>query len=221
MKQPKPTIVIGIFLIIAGWFALVLQMIVLQNTAATSGIPVLMATVNYFSYFTILSNLLVALSRTIGLFFPETNAGKFFNRYTTQSAICVYIVIVGLVYSIALRNVWAPTGWQKLADHLLHDLIPLVYLVYWLIAIPPAVLKYQSIPKWLLFPGIYLVYSLVRGYFTHWYPYPFIQASELGYGTTLINSAFVLLAFIVVSLLLIFFNRARRRPRIPVNSINN
>jgi hypothetical protein len=43
----------------------------------------------------------------------------------------------------------------------------------------------------LLFPACWLVFTLIRGAVIHWYPYPFIDVSVIGYGKAILNSFWV------------------------------
>ena len=203
----------GILIAAIGWFALILQLYVMLNTNAKNAIAVTTTVINFFSFFTILSNLLVAISLTASILFPNSKPGIFFSKPTTQSAIGLYIIIVGIVYSVALRKIWNPEGLQLVADRLLHDLIPLLYLFYWLLFTPKKVLQWKHVPYWLIFPAIYLAYSLIRGALVNWYPYYFINAQELGYGKVAITSLLVLAAFILLGLLLVFINRLGKAER--------
>lgn len=118
------------------WYGLLLQLYVVIITARSTGVPVATAIVNYFSFFTILTNLLVALVLTLSLRPQASSLNRFCARPTVQSATAVYIAIVGVVYSLALRNIWGPEGLQKVADVVLHDATPVLYVLYcaWLIS---------------------------------------------------------------------------------------
>lgn len=190
------------------WFALALQFRLILNSTALTGLPRSMLAVNFFSYFTILSNILVALCLTLPLLSPSSKAGKFFARTTVQSAIAVYIFIVGLVYNLVLRKIWSPTGWQLLADNLLHVAAPLGYLLYWYFYSPRHQLNWKDLLPWLFFPAAYLAYSLVRGQAVGWYPYPFLHAGQLGYGQVALNSLAVLAAILAAGSILIVINRS-------------
>lgn len=196
----------GIIAIIT-WFALILQLSLTVKTTGVTGFSTVKTVINYFSYFTILSNILVAVSLTAILLSPLSRPGSFFSKVTVCSAIAVYIFIVGLVYNLVLRGIWEPKGWQLMADNLLHVAVPLLYVIYWMIYTPKKVLAWKDMLPWLLFPGLYLVYSLVRGTVADWYPYPFIHAGDLGYGKVVMNSVFVLIAILVAGTATIAFNR--------------
>jgi hypothetical protein len=83
------------------WFALLLQLKLSLGTTGTTGFSTVKTITNFFSYFTILSNLLVAISLSSALFLPSGILGRFFTKISVQSAIAVYIFIVGLVYNLA------------------------------------------------------------------------------------------------------------------------
>lgn len=193
------------------WLALILQFrLILQNGPFTWMSQSMLVT-NFFSYFTILSNLLVAVSSTLSLIFPRNPAGIFFSRTSVRTAIAVYIFIVGLVYNLVLRQIWSPTGLQLLADNLLHVGVPVAYLLFWFAAGQEERLSWKQMPPWLIFPAVYLVYSLIRGAMTGWYPYPFLNAARLGYAKVAFNALGVLLAILITGTGLIALNRVLQK----------
>ncbi|MGB6777089.1 MAG: Pr6Pr family membrane protein [Terriglobales bacterium] len=200
-------------IVLLAWHALALQLYLVIVTARATGVPVGTAVTNYFSFFTISTNLLIALVLTLSLKTTPSNASTFALRPTVQSAIAVYIVIVGIVYSLALRSLWAPEGLQKIADVILHDAIPLLYLLYWLMFVRTGndksknSLRFRDVPTWLAYPALYLVYSLVRGAITGIYLYPFIDVGKLGYAHVALNAFVLLCAFLGTSLLLVAIAR--------------
>jgi hypothetical protein len=44
---------------------------------------------------------------------------------------------------------------------------------------------------------------LIRGAFSGYYPYPFLDVTKLGYPQTLLNSAFIAVAFFIVALIFV------------------
>jgi hypothetical protein len=173
--------VIGFLL---GWFSLVGQFVLMmQNRQA----DVVETIVRFFSFFTILTNILVALYFTSRIpMFNQVFFQKTFNK-GALTALTTFIVVVGLVYQIILRNTWVPKGFQLIIDELLHSVIPLFVLIYWLLFADIADLKFQNSKNWLWFPALYFVYVIIRGLFSNFYPYPFINVSEIGYFQVLIN----------------------------------
>lgn len=195
----------GALLALAGWATLALQLylIVQVNVADGSGWPV--AVVRYFSFFTILSNVFVAT--VLSAPWLPARARAWLSRATVRGAAAAYIAMVGIVYSLVLRAQWNPQGLQKLADTLLHDVMPLAYLAFWIVVLRTGTLRWPHARNWLVFPLAYLAYSLARGAFANWYPYPFIDAGTLGYGQVLINASGITLAFAVLSLLIVAIDR--------------
>ncbi len=189
-------------LALAGWFAVIAQyVLMLNNNTNTVG----EATIRFFSYFTILTNIIVATYFTALLL-----GARIVRTKGLLSAITVYIVIVGLVYQVALRHVWNPQGLQKLVDELLHSVIPLGALIYWSFFEKKGLGYAQTFP-WSIYPLAYLVFSLVRGSSSGFYPYPFINVTEIGMQQTLINALIILALFMIISIVFIFINKKIRR----------
>jgi hypothetical protein len=106
-----------------------------------------------------------------------------------------------------LRHIWNPQGWQKIADVLLHDLIPLLYVAYWVVFVAKRSLRWKDALWWLIYPAAYFAYTLLRGVTTRWYPYPFLDVQVLGYARVSINAVLLLAAFLVAGLILIAIGR--------------
>jgi len=189
------------------WFALVLQFIISTVSYQAAGRSFFGALVQILSFYTIQTNLLIAVALTAILLKPRSQWGRFFGRTSVLTAITVYILIVGLVYATVLKGIWQLHGLFKLADVLLHEISPIIFLVFWLFFIPKEKLKWSLLLPWAIFPLLYLVYSLVRGAVTGYYPYPFVNAATLGYAQVMINSAGVLVVFLVLGSLLIGVSR--------------
>jgi hypothetical protein len=207
-NQPVKKIFTVVLALIA-WFGLGSQLYLTLQTPATTGYSILKTVTNFFSYFTVQCNILVALTLTAILLKP----GSSFSGHIFQSAIAAYIFIVGLVYNVVLRGVWDPQGLQLVTDNILHVAVPLLYIIWWLIFTPKRVLEWSDLLPWLVYPAVYLIYSLVRGLIVNWYPYPFLDAEKYGYAKVAINSVFVLIAFLVVGYGLIAINRTGKKNR--------
>lgn len=195
--------VFRIIVAVAAWFALVLQQYILIDNTLGNGLTPLGAVWRFLIYFTILSNLFVAVSLTVVIIAASSPAGRFFLKPATIAGIGVYIFIVGLVYNIALRNIWNPIGRARLADELLHVAVPLLYLLYWVIFASKKGLQWKHVFYWLLFPALYIAYALIRGSIEGFYPYYFINPDELGVQKVLLNSIVLLAAFVVAGCLFV------------------
>lgn len=189
---------VAAFIAAISWFALIIQFWLILDSVSGAEASIL-AIVRYFSFFTILTNLAVAVSCTAKVFSPYS----FFARRDIIAAITVYILIVDIVYNIFLRHLWQPKGWQLLADILLHDATPVLYFLYWLLFISKEGLKWKFAFMWLLYPFVYIIYIFLRGAILVEYPYPFIDINKIGYQRFVINSLGLLLVFVIVSLFII------------------
>jgi hypothetical protein len=190
-----------------GWFAVALQLylIIVNNSFSATE-----ALARFFTFFTILTNMLVALCLTI-LFIRPGNG--FFARSGTQAAIAAYITVVGVVYNIILRALWAPQGWQLIVNELLHSVMPVYFIIYWLVFSPKTGLQWKNILAWLVFPLAYLVLIMIRGALSGWYPYPFVDVATLGYAKVMVNSAGMMVFFLLVSALFLAAGSAMGKRR--------
>ncbi len=204
----KPAILFLQIGAIAGLLTLLLQFyLILLNRIY----PVLTTVINYFSYFTILTNILVMVCCFSLVSRRNAFLHNLFSRPTMLTATCVYITVVGLVYNIILRPLGSPQGWSKVADEMLHLIIPIYFVIFWILFVPKSSLTWRDVLPWLIYPLVYCFYTLLRGAAMGWYPYPFINAADLGYRTTIINSVGVSVAFLVVALLYIAIGKLMSR----------
>ena len=184
---------------VLGWFALIVQFYLNLNSGVAPAFEII---IRYFSFFTLISNLLVAICCTALIFLP-VGSKQFFSRPQIQTAITLYILIVGIIYNIVLRSLWEPKGMQLVVDELLHSVIPVLFFIYWFLLVPKQQLQWSIFWPWLIFPLAYLAFILVRGSFSGFYPYPFLEVNKLGLSWVLLNSVGITVVFLVISLILI------------------
>lgn len=153
------------------------------------------------SYFTVQNNFLVACCFTAAAIGAAGNT--FFKRPGVLTACAVNISIVALVYNLVLRGAYHPVGWARISDELVHVVLPLLFIVYWLVAVPKRSLTWVSGIAWLIYPVGYLVYILVRGAVSSIYPYFFLDAGKFGYPKVALNIAVLLVVFLVIDMLFI------------------
>ncbi len=203
----KNQITISLALAILGWVTVIAQyLLMIENRVAS--IPE--TTIRFFSFFTILTNSLVALYLTI------QGLGKregLFNKPGTLTAITIYITIVCLIYQAILRHIWEPKGFQMLVDEMLHTIIPILVIGYWLLFEDKSTFRIKQILPWMNYPLAYLVFVLIRGSFSGFYPYPFINVDQLGFNQVMTNSVMILCLFLVVSIIFIAVGRMISRTR--------
>lgn len=202
----------AVVLACVGWFALGLQYYLLLQVTGGQGLSAGEGTLRFFAYFTIEANILVALMLTA--FALRSKIEEWTVHPFERSAIASYIAVVALVYVTTLRELWAPQGAQWLADVLLHYVLPLGYLAFWLLVMRKAGLRWYDPLLWLIYPLFYLGFVLVHGRFTGFYPYPFIDVSKIGYGRMALNALGILAVFLASGIVVLLVSRllAKREP---------
>jgi len=161
------------------------------------------STIQFFSYFTILTNLFVTIYCTNQLLRPNEKSTSILNKPETLTALMVFIMIVGLVYHVALKPIWNPEGVQMILSEICHTFIPLGTFILWIISDNKKTIELMRLLKWLLYPVVYIVFVLIRGNFSNFYPYPFLDVQTLGIGKVLTNNLFLL---VVMAVFLILFH---------------
>jgi len=192
---------------VLGWAGLGIQLYLIFFARLSVGASLLGGLVSFFSYFTILTNTLVATVLTCAVTHRESAARRWFLQPWVSSGIAVSIAVVGLAYSILLRHLWHPQGWQFVADELLHDVMPLMFLGYWWCCVPKGTLRLWHLPLWLIYPLVYFIYALLRGHLLGAYAYPFIDVALLGYAQVFINAGGIMVGFVLIGLLVIGIDR--------------
>lgn len=193
------------------WFGVLLQSWLSIRLAQDNGKSAFDGLIALLGYFTVLTDLFVALVFSQPFVFGGTRFGRWLGSDMLRGCATAAIAMVGIAYHVLLRNVWAPEGWQWVADIALHYATPLAALGHWL-AFPPArALALRSALLWCPYPAAYLLYALVRGELLGSYPYHFIDVGALGYPRVLLHSLGLLLGFVLVGATLVGLARWRRR----------
>ncbi len=191
----------AVALALVAWFGVLLQLLLSIQLAQANGKLVVEGLVVYFGYFTVLSNIFVALVASARVMATRTREPGWLARETTLGCATTAIILVGIAYHLLLRKIWDPQGWQWLADVVLHYIVPLLTLMVWMLLRHPQRLPVWHPLAWCLYPIAYLVYALVRGIWLNSYPYPFIDVNVLGSPRMLLNGIGLLVAFVVVGYL--------------------
>ena len=194
-----------------GAFAVITQFVLMLNNRVA---PIPETVLRFFSFFTILTNTLVTVYFIVMTLKKPGGFYRWMSRPGFLTAITVYIFIVGLVYQLILRSIWTPEGLQMVVDELLHSVIPVYALVFWYRYEEKSRLKWSMIPKWLIYPGVYLVFILLRGSVSGFYPYPFVHVGEIGLTRVMINAGVLISLFFVTSAFAIGIGKWMKRTSI-------
>ena len=185
---------------LAGWMGLAIQQYLIFYSRWDTGASLLGGLINFFSFFTVLTNTLVATVLSYAWVGRDSAARRFFLAPAVSSGIAVSIVLVGLAYSLLLRHLWQPEGFQLIADELLHDVMPVLFLIYWWRCVPKGSLRLKHIGAWMIYPLVYFAYALLRGDLLGQYQYPFIDVATLGYPQVFVNAGGILAGFVLIAL---------------------
>lgn len=157
---------------------------IVTQLAIDSGRPDFSA-VNFFSYFTIQSNLfaVVVLVMTAS---RRGDRPEWLDRL--RGAAVTYLSLTGIVYALLLADEPGRTI-EPWVNTVVHRIMPIALVLDWLVDPPRHAIGVARAMRWVVYPSLFLVYSLVRGPITDWYPYPFLDVDTHGYATVLITCA--------------------------------
>lgn len=169
-------------------FAVVLQLVlVLQGNSVldeTSRPDTGTRVIRFASYLTIWSNVLVAWS-TLTLALGRDRDTPVWRALRLDAVVICFGG--GIVHFFLLRPLLDLEGWNLAADKLLHVAVPLLAIAGWVFFGPRGRATAADLGPFLVLPVVWLGYTLVRGAFVDWYPYPFIDVLEHGYGVVALN----------------------------------
>jgi len=204
----------------AGTAVVAVAALVLQTVLVISGdavlaeqeVPPLLTRLGRLvSYFTIQSNLLVAVTAA-QLARDPLRDGRWWR--TVRAAALVGITVTGLVHFVLLRPLLHLEGASWAADKLLHMVVPVVAVLGWLVAGPRPRAPWRDAVRALAWQVAWLAWTLVVGAVTGWYPYPFLDVGAEGAGPVAVTCLGVTVLFLALAAVLSRLDR--RMPPAPV-----
>jgi hypothetical protein len=174
----------------------VLQVVVAATSPPPNRFGPVGRSLNVLAFFTVQSNLIVGAT-SILLFVDRRRSSTAFKVARLTGVVAIAITFV--VFHVALAELLDLEGWAFVADRLLHLIVPVLAVVGWLIVGPRGLTSRRVVWLSLLFPVAWCVFTLVRGAIIDWYPYPFIDVTELGYAEVLVNCGWVAVLYVGVA----------------------
>lgn len=171
--------------------------------------------VNVLSFFTIQSNVLVAVTTGM-LAVDPVRRGKVFSSARLTAVLA--ISITGIVYHLALADIQELDGSDAVADQILHTVSPIMAVAGWVVLGPRRRIDRSVITGTLVFPMLWLTYTLVRGALVEdrdgrpYYPYPFLDVGEHGYRAAAVSIVLIALLFVALALGVGWLDRVLPRP---------
>jgi hypothetical protein len=167
---------------------------------------------DWITYFTILSNIVVAVVLTALVVRPSVFArrdavGTVWRTLRLDSVLM--IVITGIVYNLLLAE-GGKSGWDLTSNTMLHIATPLITLVVWIIAGPRGLINRRVIGLALVLPLLWAAFALVRGQVVGAYPYLFLDVGTNGLASVLAFIGVIVLIAVLLSLVLLAIDAALR-----------
>lgn len=170
----------------AGIAAIVGQLITSIEFWTSNGVQNLALSItNFFSFFTILSNVAAVVVFLVGAALLLARRGSDPVWFTlVRASVWTYMIVTGIVYNLLLRGIELPQGstlgWS---NEILHVVVPVLALLDWLFVPGRTAVAWNRLWTMLVFPIAWAVYTMLRGPVTpnelagtpYWYPYPFLN----------------------------------------------
>jgi hypothetical protein len=171
----------------------------------SGGLPsVATRVVRFVSYFTVESNILVGLTAATLMWRPSWD-GRVWRVLRLEALFG--ITVTGIVYSTLLRGVVTLHGASAITNALLHYIAPLMAVVGWVLFGPHPRITENTLVISLFWPALYMIYTLAHGAASHWYPYPFVDVTKLGYTTAIRNGVGLNLLLVGIGALFLWLDR--------------
>lgn len=184
---------------------------------------------NFFSYFTILSNLIAVVALVIGGIWmlrirrsPEPGPEPAWLA-TLLACASTYMIVTGIVYNLLLRHIPIAGISDVWTNETLHVVIPLVMLADVLFAPRRRALPWRALLAAVAFPIVWAAYTLIRANFITaplsgdpwWYPYPFLDPHQQGGYLGVVAYIVGIAAAIIAVAALVIWTGRRRGIRVP------
>jgi hypothetical protein len=153
--------------------------------------------IRLFSYFTIQSNVLVLAAATMIVWNPDADSPM---RRVLRLDALLGIVVTGLVYDTVLAPLVHPTGLALWITIAFHYFSPWWSVIGWVLFGPRPRFDDRTVVWAFVWPALWIAYTFAHGAVSDWYPYPFLDVTEIGYGRALRNTIVVLIGAVVLAI---------------------
>jgi hypothetical protein len=162
--------------------------------------------INFFSYFTIQSNLIgAAVLLYLAVRGGAPRSGRV-DWWRGAAAVYLTVTFFVVIFLLSRTDVGLQLPW---VDVVLHKVVPVVVVADYLIDPPRARLAISDGLLWLVFPLAWLGYTMVRGPMAEWYPYPFLDPADGGYGPVAAAVVAILIAGAILCAVVVWLGNWR------------
>lgn len=201
--REKEITVYRAILCVVGWSFIFIRFLLLIN----EGGNLIESFSNSVSYYTFQSNLMVVLWLTLALIYKNRDIRPKFLASPVRGAITLYITFTLIVFAIAIAPYYHPTGLELYTNYVSHYFLPIAFIIDWLITETDFKYEWKYIIYWCGYQLFYLIYTLIRGYFTGFYPYPFFNVRSISILRLFINIIILMILTFLLSFIYIYINR--------------
>lgn len=213
--------------------AVVAQFISSASGAAAAGRDIATTVANFFSFFTILSNvsaavvLLLLAVRHLRRRRSTRDGAEIDPRAlaTALAYVSTYMIVTGVVYNLLLRGLPLQPETVGWSNEILHVWGPLFLLLDVLLGAGRRRLPWTAALGAAVFPIAWIVYTLLRAPLItnpttgapYWYPYPFLDPNTGGWSSVMVYIVVIAVAIVALAFGIVAIGRARgiRMPRDP------
>lgn len=181
---------------------------------------------NFFSFFTVLSNLIGVVALLIGGIWLLVRGGRVWHEPRVVSLLLLsastFMITTGVVYNVLLRGIPLPQGTTvPWSNEVLHLIGPIVFLLDVLLRVArrPQPARWAGIV--VIFPIVWVIYTMGRGEFITspatgqpwWYPYPFLNPYIQPQGYLGVTMWVIIISVVIIALAMgaAAWSRWRRR----------
>lgn len=151
--------------------------------------------VEFFSYFTVQSNIFVGIATGMLAFRPDRD-GALWRVLRIGSMFGITVTLI--IYHVILSPLAAFTGIASVSNIGLHYVVPILAIVGFVLFGPHPRVTGKALLLAGIWPLAYIVLTVVQGAITGFYPYPFVNVSKLGFGTVALNGLGVVALLLAV-----------------------
>jgi len=149
----------------------------------------------FFAYFTIQSNLIGVVTFGWLLAIGSGPRPPALDRLRGAATLYLTITFFVVIFLLSGADVQLQMVW---VDVVLHKVFPIVIVIDWVLDPPRIRITARDVVIWLIYPIGWTLLTVLRGAMDGWYPYPFLDPSNGGYGQVVIAVGAIALGFLVV-----------------------
>lgn len=154
----------------------------------------------YLLYFTVQCNIIIFVYFLLLFISNRRDQDKFHIMF---GGVLLYVFITMIVFILFLQRFYFPTGVRIYGNIFSHYITPTLVIVYYFRQRDYYLFKMEHIKLWIIYPSLYIVFSVVFGMITGDYLYPFFQVDIVGISGLIISVITLIFFFLVLSFSLV------------------